>query len=424
MLVRALAVASLFLMTALAGCLGGEEAPQDPVDTQNTNTSNNVIDANESTTAPDGRGKIQAFEETNKTESGVGGMEHTHDYWQGRERIDVAYIDSGMIPFPVYPCRSGRADSGGDCYNPGTSIADYDMATAAEGIETPLIFEGTKQVVLTATVLEGPADGAPATTDLNFDFITASDEPGAWRPGGVLKLNEPVTIDIKPTEADMPHQVKSLWLFRLYTTDATWIDFNITITAVRGYDVVNWPPHPDLYADRTERLIYDGAFEADSRGTVDSITYGSDSQWFHPEKVISWGTDRLEIEITNVNLQTQVPVDPAGFLLEVHNASKPPLLGHGAQYGARLSDPSSDGTSYKFTVNTAGDEESYDTPYAQGSRWGFRFVPDFDTVGGACIDDEFLQQILVGCQVVPWTISYNIKIVAYGHSTGGDAGGM
>lgn len=422
MLTRALTLACLLLTVTFAGCLGGDEAPPQ-VAPQDTNDTDNVLDANDSTTAPDGRGDLSAFKETNKTETGVGAMEHTHDYWQGRERIDVSWINAGLIPFPVWPCREGRADSGGDCYNPGTSIADFDIPS-----EHGLVYEGTKQVILTATRLTGPVECAegvctpdtPPTTELNFDFITAADDPSEWRPGGTLALNQPVVIDIKPTEADMPHQLKSLWLFRVYTTDATWINFNITITIVRGYDVVDWPPHPDLYADNTMRLIYDDTFTADSRGTADSFVYGSDSQWFRPEKLLSWGTDRIEITVSDVTITTQVPgAEPTGYLLEYHNASKPPLLGHGTQYGGRLADEGSDGVTFQYAIDIAADDQwAYDTPYAAQSRWGFRFVPNFDVAGSACVDDAFLQQLLVGCQVVPWTITYHLKIVAYGQSTG------
>ena len=62
-----------------------------------------VLDANESTSAPDGRGDISAFKETNRTETGTGGMMHAHDYWSGETRKVIWQQDIGLIPFPLMP---------------------------------------------------------------------------------------------------------------------------------------------------------------------------------------------------------------------------------------------------------------------------------------------------------------------------------
>jgi hypothetical protein len=192
---------------------------------------------------------------------------------------------------------------------------------------------------------------------------------------------------------------------------------NVTITIVKGYDVVNWPPHPDLYADHPVRTVFDGPVKLQSQGTVDANVWGSDAGWVHPQKVISWGTDGVDVTITNVQFSSNLPVTPSGWVFEYNNASKPPLLGNGAQYSGRLKDAGSDGKTYHFTIDlTKDDGQAYDTPYAQYSRWGFRLVPQFDEGQSVCPDDPFLQEFLVGCQFVPWTVTYNMQIVASGHS--------
>ncbi|HWH09153.1 MAG TPA: hypothetical protein VNX21_08130, partial [Candidatus Thermoplasmatota archaeon] len=339
-----------------------------------------------------------------------------------------AWIDSGLIPLPLLPCKGEGCTVGGsgETYPAGTAIADYDLAPPPE---MGMVYEGTKQVEVklvtfeSASVRGNQLPGNPVG-EVYFDYLAANDEPGQFRTGGQLRLNEPFVIDIEPTMADMPHQTKSLWIFRVYSnSQMATFSFNITISLVKGYDVVNWPPHPDLYADRPTRVVYEGPQKLGSKGTIDSLVYGSDAGWLHPEKVISWGTDRVEVTVGNVVFTPDTPVapPPKGFVFEYHNASKPPLLGNGEQ-GVRLEDPTSDGTTYHFTIDLKGDRgDAYDTPYAQYSRWGFRLVPYWEQATGTCIDEAFWPGLLVGCQWYGWTMSYDLKIVAHGHSTAGGA---
>jgi hypothetical protein len=433
MLGRAVFVSVLMVSGVLVGCIGGTEEPK----IENQTSTNNTLLPNE-TVAPDGRGSISAFNETNKTETkGIGAMMHTHDYWKGKERLDVGYIDAGLIPFPLAPCKRPNGDcsvgsttpatgDGGDTYPVGTAIADFLKAPRSQ-----LIPEGTKQLELKLTKFTGPTvapDPAPAPPpnpagQVFFDYLAANDEPGKFHKGGELKLNQPFLIDLKPTDADMPHQTASLWIYRIYSnSQMVWFEFNITITAIKGYDVVNWPPHPDLYAEKPDRTVFEGPVKLTSKGTVDSNLFGSDAGWTHPEKVISWGTDSIDIEFAGVTFNSQTSIAPTGWVFEYNNASKPPLLGNGAQYSARLKDPGSDGKSYHFHIDLKADRgDAYDTPYAQYSRWGFRLVPQFDQAQAGCYDDplpegRFIQQFLVGCQFVPWDAAYTMKIVAHGHS--------
>ena len=413
----ALAVATM----VLSGCIGGGEEPA-PVEDL---SANDTLPQN-ATVAPDGRGDISAFKETNKTEMGAGGIMHAHDHWAGKERLDgVAWIDSGLIPLPVLPCKGEGCTVGGssNTYPPGTAIADYDLAPPPE---MGMVYEGTKQVELKLVKLTGLVDEAPPNPagKVFFDYLAANDEPGQFRTGGELKLNEPFLIDIEPTDADMPHQTKSLWIFRIYSnTEMVTFGFNITVSLIRGYDVVDWPPHPDLYADRPTRVVYEGPQKLASKGSIDSLLFGSDAGWLHPEKVISWGTDQVEVTVSNVVFTPDTPVapPPKGFVFEYHNASKPPLLGNG-EPGVRLEDPASDGKTFHFLIDLKDDRgDAYDTPYAQYSRWGFRLVPYWEQATGTCVDELFWPGLLVGCQWYGWTATYDIKVEAHGRSTAGGA---
>lgn len=419
MLGRTLLAALLVAGSIMTGCLGGEEPPAAPAAADNE-TEETVLAANESTEAPDGRGEISAFKETNRTEAGVGSMEHTHDAWGGAERLEnVAYIRGGLIPIPFLPCKeSGACTVGGsaETYPAGTAIADFDLAPPPD---MGMIYEGTGKVELVLTEFEGIVGPANPLGKVYFDYLAANDEPGAMRTGGELKLNEPFVIDIKPTDADMPHQTKSLWVFRIYSnSEMVEFVFNITINLIKGYDVVNWPPHPDLYANNPTRTIFDGSVSLESKGTIDALAYGSDAGWTNPERVISWGTQRVSVTVSNVAFTSTVPgATPTGFVLEYHNASKPPLLGNGEQFGDRLTDPSSDGTTFHFTIDLTNDRgDAMDTPYAQYSRWGFRLVPFFEDLSGQCVDEMFFPGLLSGCQWYPWQMTYDLKIEATGVS--------
>ena len=404
---RALLALPLLLGALLTGCIGGgDETPQDEETVPQG--GDGVLDANETTTAPDGRGDISAFKETNRTEVGKGGMMHSHDYWNGETRKIIWQSDGGLIPFPLIP--EGKA--------PGTAIADFDIPAPA------LVYEGTSQLeVVFNDVCAYPQEGdvCPAGHPLitiYLDYLTAADEPGAFRAAGKATPGQPLIIPVAPTEADMPHQTKSLWIFRIYTGEANAWTYNITVTAVKGGAVVDWPPHPDLYADKTERVIFDSDVRIENKGTADYLVFASLPEWHHPDRVISYGTEKLEVTITDIRWGNQPPVAPEKFILETHNASYLPRLGNSDQAGARFEDPASDGTTYKFTVPV--DPAGFDTPYGQKSRWGFHFLPRW-TDATNCLEGlpayNFLQQFVVGCQWFPYDITYHMKIVAYGHST-------
>jgi hypothetical protein len=130
------------------------------------------------------------------------------------------------------------------------------------------------------------------------------------------------------------------------------------------------------------------------------------------------------VTVTNVAFTAQGgAVTPDHYVLEHHNATFIPKLGNGDQAGGRSEDKGTDGKSWHFHLTS--DARSYDSPYGQKSRWGFRFVPRFGSDPTNCTKDapdplgvyDFGQEFLVGCQFVPWDLSYHLKIVAHGHST-------
>lgn len=397
-LVRSAALLFTLILLA-AGCLSKEDAPA--AEDLSSDQDTGVI-ADNQTAAPDGRGQIAAFQESNRTvTNGTDAMEHKHDYWRGETRRLIGWDEGILVPLPLIP--DGKA--------PGTAIADFDLP------DDLLVFEGTDHLEFTFNRANAvwslgtlPDTGHPAIT-LFVDYLTAADEPGQFHPAGQGKVGEPIIIPVKSIQADMPHQTKSLWLFRVYTGEANEWEFNFTITAVKGQEVVDWPPHPDLYADRPERVVFDGPFRGEYGGAGDQTLYGTDANWFYPDKIISYGTESVTVTITRGAWGGPGP-EPAAdeFELQVNNASYIPKVGNGDPAGLHLAPQNADGTTYVFDVPV--DKAGYDTPYGQKSRWAFRFVP---------IDNDLEREaLLLGSGAEPWALDYTATVVAKGRSVSGE----
>ena len=398
MLGRVVLLSSLALSLSLAGCLKGDEPGEKhvvatpPLPLPGPEPPVPCADCGDPDIPP---------------APGPGGVMHSHDYWGGETRKVVASFDSGLIPIPLIP--DGKA--------PGTAIADYDVPKGS------LVYEGTSSLEVTfekvcvlgtdpGWVMGGPHEGCAAAhpfITLQVDYLTAADEPGAFRSAGAATPGVPLVIPVAPTEADMPHQTKSLWLFRIYTGEANAFTYNVTITAVKGGAVVAWPPHPDVYAQGPSRVVLDGEFRTSSKGLVDYYLYGSDANWVYADRVISYGTETVDVEVTLGTLTAPGGAQPTEYYLDHKNASFLSKVGNGDMSGGRLVDPASDGTTFRFRVPV--DPEGYDTPYGSKSRWGFRFMARFGEESQCPEVDASLQQ---GCQVVPYELTYAMRVVAAG----------
>jgi hypothetical protein len=421
-------IALLALALATAGCVGRSgHAPPTPAPENKTGTFQPGQEK-----LPTG-GTCSACVETNHTEvSGTGAIMHAHDYWGGATRKVIWSEDAWLVPLPLQP----------DGKPAGTAIADFDIPAGPPG-DPRMVFEGTDHLEIAlsnVTVLpdatclakcSSPPGLVPhPSPTLDFDYLTAGDEPGKFRQGGQLVAGTPFNLAVKPTDADMPHSEKSLWVFRLYTEQPTSISFHVQATAVRGAAIATWPPHPNVYADKTDRTVFDGPVSLSNEGTAQENVDGKDPGWTHPAHVISWGTDGVDVAVTDVSFNPQVPVTPDHYVLEYHNATYIPKLGNGDQAGGRVEDKGTDGKTWHFHVPV--DNQSYDSPYGQSSRWGFRLMPRFAgtadptncfaSVEGSDPDlYHDLQNTMIGCQYVPWTLTYHLTVVAHGHSTANGA---
>jgi len=379
-------VACLVTSGALAGCVGGDDAPTDDV------TLGSDDDA--ATGAPEGRGAIIAFEETNATEEGAGGDEHNHDMWRGLDRVNFVATD-GLIPIYGYvPDR----------------YADEVYPAAGD-----LVLEATSRVEV---LLSDPRVAADQVSSPNPPAVTFSYKHAAaddWIEVGPVAWGVPVTVDIThPTQTDMPHATYSLWAFRIHSQsqEAQGLLYNITADIIRGpADIPLWPGHPDFYAESDSRLVLDTTTTTGENGVVgDAAPIAFDDQGaVKPDRLISYGTRTLHIYLNISNFAVTNPADqPTNFFLEFSNASGR-LLTSGIfdVEGHPISQ-----TAHEWTLKV--EDSGMDSPYAPESRWTFK-------LGAAFFTGAAGRGVSCFRNCATWTADYSLAIIATDHELPEDA---
>ena len=425
-----LAVGLLLPSLALAGCFGGD----DPAPAQDTLVNQTEDRGNKNATLPDDRGESAGIKETNKTEEGIGGVDHKHDYWAGRET--VVLLDNRFVyftPTPVYPDGEGTA---------AKSVAYVKLpCVPVEGSEEcapSLVYEGAEKVTVTATnptfhpeceifscpalweqpIHEPPLPPAPPVPRQDvphpdppkFFLQWRSAADSDWREPVPLEMDTPIDIQVGAKETDMPHSVRSLWVFRITTDEPASVGIDLTITTTKGRDVVDWPGHPDFYADGPIRKVSDKPVTTKMSGAKEGYLYDSGGTWVAPDKLVSHGTTRLVVIANVTGVTTATGMKPTGFFLEYHNAT---IVGPEIRFGERLGDVEGDNdlTSYNFDIPV--DVNGMDGPYQPASRWGFRLMATFTDVdvprevpevGGASVG------LCPAC--FEYTIDYNLVVFA------------
>ncbi len=363
----------LALAVVLGGCIGKPGGGQKPVATTPTTVNQTSFDL------PDQRGKSNAATETNITEKGAGGVEHKHDYWKGREQVVVFQGDVVPEIFPFFPEGQGSTPKG----------VSYVILP-----NTSLVYEGATKVSILAKTPTVKGTAEPSPPKLTFSYRTAADN--AWRSGGELTYDKAIDIPVKAAETDMPHSTQSLWNFRiLFDRPAFDEAVNVTVTAYRGGDIVNWPGHPDFYPDnKTERVVYDGDMKTHVYGFPQDGFYEGTEAWFAPSKLISYGTGSLDVFVNVSSFSSTPPIPATLYELYFHNATR---LGIGCCDGdlAQDAEGKNDLKTYHFHLNVTPD--GMDGPYQPASRWGLHLA----AVTGAFSDST------------SYDIEYHIKIIAH-----------
>lgn len=394
----ALALGAVLTLSALlAGCVDDVAPAGTAVDAVNGTDLSALA-------PPDNRsGDFNAFEETNVTETGAGGVDHHHDYWLGRDRVELFTGRYEMNPAPD-PAGSSTVFNmpAGALVFEGTATVEFLVAKPQRHACYPGLTLNTRYICTDGNGAGAPAgppvdDPAPPTVVLEYQH--ASSGRDEWTPAGTLEWGTPLQIPVKAIETDMPHSTTSLWRYRVVSADplSSTLTFEAAATIVRGADVPLWPAHPDFYAERSSRVVYDGPSstrEAGSAGTAfgfnDSLIQET------PGRLISYGTRSVHVWINVTKLDAPPTQGPSTWYLYYHNAT-------GDWLAAGLGDAENNSIDTKelhFIVPVTDD--GMDSPYAPDSRWEFLLRGTYDTpVGLTCYS---------GCAT--YAVEYNMFIVA------------
>lgn len=406
---RATAWLLLVAMVAVpfTGCLGGDDGATTAA-TDDNDSTNTTFDA------PQGRGPIVAFEETNETEAGEGGVDHHHDNWKGASRITIFESQVAMEPFPgggTYVDFRPKLFGEANLVYEGTSTVELTISAPKRHACEPLITFGTHYLCTDYPVYVPmgvpPVDdptGGPAGLKLSYKHASTIE----WIDAGDIVWNQPSAIQIThPTQTDMPHATTSAWEFRIASpNDAdTTLMFTVKVDIVRGEgEIPYWPGHPLLYtAERPSRVVVDDvqAYACDSGFTATGCaTVGGDTAEIVPDKLISYGTRTLFIWVNITDYQQTNPAfAPNSWFLYHSNTS-------GGQNATRTVDAENYPIEQReFFWALPVDEGAMDSPYADGSKWRFSlgasYVPPDNPLVGSCYG---------GC--AEWAAAYTIKVIA------------
>jgi hypothetical protein len=374
-----------------AGCLGSSANGGKIDNLSTTNQSQNL-----STVLPQGRtGTMTAYNETTTVDSM--GM-HSHDYWNGRTRVDIfKNVHTIMGPFvsPNGTAATFRPPPGALIFE-GTDHIEVTIANAALHACLPLYRLNSYPMCDDSFgQAQGPAPSAPdpqPSSTLKLQYITASGDNNHWQDAGAIGWGAPVTIKItQPIETDMPHSTGSLWQFRIVSSSPqdAFLEFDVSATIVRGTgEIPLWPAHPLFYARTHYRTIFDGTQSTQESGGPQGFARHSGE----PSKLISGGTNTLLVfaNITSVN----APSKPTDWYMWYHNASYTGWNETGLD-----SNHTGDKTHLAWVLRS--DMNGMDSPYATNSRWEFVMRGAFQTpvltfLGGG----------------PPYSVTYHLTVIA------------
>lgn len=380
-LARLIAAVGL-LVAPLAGCV--TEAPRE---TAVDLTASDEPETN--MTLPDGR-EFAGAKETNKTEKGVGGRVHKHDYWAGKDRVVIFDDDVSASLVPVFPSRDDTSH---------VFVAYLGLEDVPGEDRPALVFEGTGLVEFAITK-------APAwMTSARLSFRTAAQD---WTERAPIKVGETFAYEPTSLDNDVPHSVRSLWNWEVTAdgpvpvmTDGFLVpdnEIHATITVVKASDVVEWPGHPAFYEDVEKRVVVDHvASKTTVQTAADVLVYGVEPDQVVPDRLVGVGTGSLDVYVNITRVDSPLPV--AGFTLFWRSADIPEYE-LGRNPGANESDGKS-WAHWHLVVN----ETMVDAFYQPSSRFTFKVLADAG-------EENFRKSVGRCYRCVPYTIEYTMTVVA------------
>lgn len=391
----------LGLTVLVAGCIGSGE-PEDDLDPNQVTPTAPIV-------PPTGRGTIVFDNPDNVTfEQGAGGVDHHHDYWEGRTRVVIFEQLAKMHPLGAT-----------------RGAAEYEAQATFRPAPPALIYEGTQTVEFTILdpqrhVCEGEdtIDGDYACTDNFFGLPNAPDPTGGptglklrykhtssreWIDVGELKWGTPLAIKVmQAIETDMPHATASLWEFQVLSPNKhdTTLTFTAKAELVKGEgEIPLWPGHPDFYANNiTSRVVLDTVATSGDPGAFGhgAAIVPEEAGIVRADKLISYGTKTLYVWVNITDVQAPNPA----------TAPKSWFLWHTNSSGNHNITDSNDVEGHGFDIREHAwvlpiDDAGMDSPYSDGSRWWFMLGGNFDAVVMSGYGDY-----------ANWVATYSIKVIA------------
>lgn len=333
---RHLALASVLVLTVLAGCIGGA-----PADTETpTNDSPTVVEDPDNYTYVD------------NASFATGG--HVHDYWGGQDELTVIDRTERMGRFTIQ--------------TPGEDPERIGVMRPPAGTVIP---QGTETVEV--TVSWETVYGGDAYEDPQLWVRTA--DAHEFRHAADIDNGDTVTIASTNAENDLPHRQLSGWAFAIFVEPAAspgalWYQADVTMEGVaeRGLELPVFPAHPDHWQGREEIELLD-----DAPGTF----VWDDNNPIYGTACIGQGCGGPLDGTHRPDNGTIVPPDASMVRVRLEPESMSPTR-VGLSYHAadrweytRLEPDESDGRAriYEIPVGT----EMADGPYNEQSLW--RFLP-------------------------------------------------
>ncbi|HUR67793.1 MAG TPA: hypothetical protein VM370_00985 [Candidatus Thermoplasmatota archaeon] len=389
---RSLLLCLVLFGSSLAGCLKGGDGDVLAAGEGNETDFNKANPLENKT--------LLAFEETNATEAGSGGIDHPHDLWKGATRVvlfDTAtMMDPGATATFAPPRGSlvyeGAASIEFTISNPerrgcepfftldGDLICTDNAATYGGGPETPRAPDPT---------------GGPAGLKLRYKHASTID----WIDVGDLVWGTPLTIKITDAlQTDMPHATSSLWQFQVVSPNAYdgTLTFNAKAEQIRGDgEIPKWPGHPNFYADRTTREVLNIPDAAACESTSCALGGTSETDFVTADKLISYGTKTLHVWLNITEVQTANPATaPTNWFMFHYNATQRDNL-------TNPFDAEATAEKREFYWILPVDDNGMDSPYADGSRWTFKLGGSLTTPVISCY---------TGC--ADWFAKYSLVVHA------------
>jgi hypothetical protein len=358
------------------------------------------------------------------TEADAGLRPHTHDYWAGREQVQVIDAD-----FPWQRAtRGGPYGSAQDQILTPLSMAVHgdcvfgqrqnEVSTLASRFffpeEEQLVWPGTARMEIKLSWPSGTYAGGEM---MALVWKSGSDTSYNWSKA--LRQNDLLSIDVEMGKQDSGHQPFSLWEFYVclwgkneppvYSTAHVGRtfrgNFHVQMTLVKGTSLETDPPHPRFWAEGDTLTILDGYRNVTCQNLSFCTTppiYGRSASmaWFrwlpNVGSLVPPSAGSLTATLT---WQSSLPTKPLSLTFSPANLPPRTKDDPGTYLSGKLVSATSSKREYSFDVAPGQNDGFYQT----NSNWAFLWSPE-----GSERDSAYLHDC--GCDLV-------IRLVVKVHRT-------